>query len=123
MSQGLLMLDLVMWSSRDNCATTCHGGHLVSCPPHWWTWALRVQPLFHAILVSSILLMPLSGSRTGGSACSLIPRLDVGYMHPCIFSLALSPVSRMWTTALATDLPRSVFQLFTSLTASRSCAL
>src|SRR5882672_10824504 len=29
-------------------------------------------------------MMPLTGSRTGGSMPSLIPRLEVGYMHPCI---------------------------------------
>src|SRR5882672_2708202 len=28
--------------------------------------------------------MPLAGSRTGGSTPSLIPRSEVGYMHPCI---------------------------------------
>src|SRR5882672_9593633 len=81
------------------------------------------QPSFHAILVSYMLFMPLSGSRTGGSTHSLIPGSDVGYMHPCIFSLALSPISLMWTAALATDSPHSVFRLFTSLTASHSCTL
>src|SRR5882672_10667945 len=39
------MLDLVTWSSCDNCTTMCHGGCLVGCPPHWWTWALRVPTL------------------------------------------------------------------------------
>src|SRR5882672_11157834 len=39
------MLDPVMWSSCDNCATTHHGGHLVGHPPHWRTWALRVPTL------------------------------------------------------------------------------
>src|SRR5882672_9673138 len=34
-----------MWSSRDNRATMHHGGHLVSCPPHRQTWALRVPTL------------------------------------------------------------------------------
>src|SRR5882672_10973363 len=28
--------------------------------------------------------MPLAGSRTRGSTPSLIPRSEVGYMHPCI---------------------------------------
>src|SRR5467141_4806023 len=43
--QRLLMLDPVMWSSRDNRATTRHGGHLVGCPPRRQTWALRVPTL------------------------------------------------------------------------------
>src|SRR5882672_10597082 len=43
--QGLLTLDLVTWSSCDNHATTHHGGRLISHPPHWWTWALRVPTL------------------------------------------------------------------------------
>src|SRR5882672_11781276 len=60
--------------------------HLVSGHGSW-----GFQPLFHAILVSYVLLIPLSGSRTGGSACSLILGSDVGYMHPCIFSLARVP--------------------------------
>src|SRR5882672_5732547 len=60
--------------------------HLVSGHGSW-----GFQPLFHAILVSYVLLIPLSGSRTGGSACSLILGSDVGYMHPCIFSLACLP--------------------------------
>src|SRR5882672_496556 len=47
--------------------------------------------------------MPLSGSRTGGSTSSHIPGLEVGYMRPCIFSLAFSPISLMQTAALATD--------------------
>src|SRR5882672_8930406 len=42
------------------------------------------QPSFPAILVSYILLMPLAGSRTGGSVSSLIPGSEVGYMHPCV---------------------------------------
>src|SRR5882672_11377169 len=45
MSQGLLTLDLVMWSSHDNRATTRHGGRLVGRPTHWRTWALRVPTL------------------------------------------------------------------------------
>src|SRR5882672_10403872 len=49
------------------------------------------QPSFPAILVSYILLMPLSGSRTSGSASSLIPRLEVGYMHPCVLFLGSVP--------------------------------
>src|SRR5882672_1492102 len=81
------------------------------------------QPSFHAILGLYTLLMPLSGSRTGGSAYSFIPESDVGYMCPCISSLALSPVSLMRTAALATDSPCAVFQFFTSLTASCSCIL
>src|SRR5882672_332716 len=28
--------------------------------------------------------MPLAGSRTGGSASSLIPGSEVGYMRPCV---------------------------------------
>src|SRR5467141_2281359 len=43
--QGLLTLDPVTWSSHDNHATTHHGGHLISCPPHRQTWALRVPTL------------------------------------------------------------------------------
>src|SRR5882672_11927233 len=39
------MLDPVTWSSRDNRATTCHGGRLVGRPPRRWTWALRVPTL------------------------------------------------------------------------------
>src|SRR5882672_6322401 len=81
------------------------------------------QPLFHAILGLYTLLMPLSGSRTGGSTRSPIPKSDVGYMRPCISSLALSPISLMRTAALATDSPRAVFRSFTSLTASCSCVL
>jgi len=92
MVQGLLMLDAVTWSSHDNCATTCHEGHLIGHPPHWKTWALGFQPSFHAILVSYALLMCLSGSRTVGPTSSLIPRLEAGYMHPCILSLAPSPI-------------------------------
>src|SRR5882672_9243878 len=49
------------------------------------------QPSFLAILVSYILLMPLSGSRTGGSTSSLIPGSEVGYMHPCILFLGFVP--------------------------------
>src|SRR5882672_4908740 len=45
MSQGLLTLDLVTWSSHDNCTTTHHGGRLVGHPPHRRTWALRVPTL------------------------------------------------------------------------------
>src|SRR5882672_10460719 len=45
MLQGLLTWDPVTCSSRDRCATMCHGDHLVSRPPHWWTWALRVPTL------------------------------------------------------------------------------
>src|SRR5882672_3403297 len=45
MVQGLLTLDPVMWPSCDNCATTRHGGHLIGCPPHRRTWALRVPTL------------------------------------------------------------------------------
>src|SRR5882672_8110572 len=45
MSQGLLTLDLVMWSSRDNRTTTHHGGRLVGRPPRQQTWALRVPTL------------------------------------------------------------------------------
>src|SRR5882672_9386160 len=44
-SQGLLTLDLVMWSSSDNHATTCHGGRLVGHPPRRQSWALRVPTL------------------------------------------------------------------------------
>src|SRR5882672_2664519 len=80
------MLDLVTWSTRDNRATTRHGGHLVGGHGSW-----GFQPLFHAILVSYVLLIPLSGSRTGGSTRSLILGSDVGYMCPCIFSLARFP--------------------------------
>src|SRR5882672_10589693 len=42
-------------------------------------------------MVSYPLLMPLSGSRTSGSASSLIPRSEVGYMHPCILFLGSVP--------------------------------
>src|SRR5882672_4958395 len=35
--------------------------------------------------------MPLSGSRTSGSVSSLIPRLEVGYMRPCILFLGSVP--------------------------------
>src|SRR5882672_3868636 len=49
------------------------------------------QPSFPAPLVSYILLMPLSGSRTGGSASSLIPRSEVGYMCPCVLFLGSVP--------------------------------
>src|SRR5882672_5423663 len=42
-------------------------------------------------MVSYPLLMPLSGSRTSGSASSLIPRLEVGYMCPCILFLGSVP--------------------------------
>src|SRR5882672_10489456 len=45
MSQGLLMLDPVTWSSCDNHATTCHKGHLIGRPPRRQTWALRVPTL------------------------------------------------------------------------------
>src|SRR5882672_8445789 len=43
--QGLLTLDPVTWSSRDNRATTRHGGCLIGRPPFRWTWALRVPTL------------------------------------------------------------------------------
>src|SRR5882672_7928415 len=49
------------------------------------------QPSFPAILVSYILLMPLSGSRTSGSTPSLIPGLEVGYMCPCVLFLGSVP--------------------------------
>src|SRR5882672_1356308 len=49
------------------------------------------QPSFPAILVSYILLMPLSGSRTSGSMSSLIPGLEVGYMCPCVLFLGSVP--------------------------------
>src|SRR5882672_4411663 len=49
------------------------------------------QPSFPAILVSYILLMPLSGSRTSGSASSLIPRSEVGYMCSCVLFLDSIP--------------------------------
>src|SRR5882672_7971459 len=49
------------------------------------------QPSFPAILVSYILLMPLSGSRTGGSMSSLIPRSEVGCMCPCVLFLGSVP--------------------------------
>src|SRR5467141_1931730 len=42
-------------------------------------------------MVSYILLMPLSGSRTGGSVSSLIPGSEVGYMCPCILFLGSVP--------------------------------
>src|SRR5882672_7271082 len=42
-------------------------------------------------MVSYPLLMPLSGSRTSVSASSLIPRSEVGYMHPCILFLGSVP--------------------------------
>src|SRR5882672_271831 len=45
MLQGLLMLDPVMWSSHDNCATMCHEGCLISHPPHRKTWVLGVPTL------------------------------------------------------------------------------
>src|SRR5882672_4734933 len=35
--------------------------------------------------------MPLSGSRTGTAASSLIPRSEVGYMCPCISFLGSVP--------------------------------
>src|SRR5882672_3621489 len=35
--------------------------------------------------------MPLSGSRTSGSASSLIPRSEVGYMCPCVLFLGSVP--------------------------------
>src|SRR5882724_9318651 len=35
-----------MWSLCDNHATTCHSHHLVSRPPSWQTWDLRVPTLF-----------------------------------------------------------------------------
>src|SRR5882672_11426655 len=44
-SQGLLTLDLVMWSSHDIRATTHHGGCLIGHPPHRRTWVLRVPTL------------------------------------------------------------------------------
>src|SRR5882672_6883703 len=44
-SQRLLTLDLVTWSSHDNCTTMRHGGCLVSHPPCQKTWALRVPTL------------------------------------------------------------------------------
>src|SRR5882672_8886350 len=43
--QGLLTLDPVTWSARDNRTTTCHGGHLIGHPPCRQTWALRVPTL------------------------------------------------------------------------------
>src|SRR5882672_7053226 len=49
------------------------------------------QPSFPAILISYTLLMPLSGSRTSGSASSLIPRSEGGYMCPCILFLGSVP--------------------------------
>src|SRR5882672_11709188 len=62
---------------------------------------------------SHALLMPLSGSRTVGPKPSLIPRSEAGYMHPCILSLAPSPISLMQTAAIATDTLHSLFQLIT----------
>ena len=123
MFQGLLMLDPVMCSSLDNCATTCHEGCLISCPPCWQTGPWGFQPSVPAILVSYTLLMPLSGSRTGGSMSSLIPRLEAGYMRPSALSMAPSPISLMRTATIATDPPRSMFRLITSPTASHSCTL
>src|SRR5882672_9652354 len=84
--------------------------HLISRHGPW-----GFQPLFHAIMVSYALLMPLSGSRTIGPASSLIPGSEAGYMHPCILSLAPSPISLMQTVAIATDTPCSVFLLITHL--------
>src|SRR5882672_11033847 len=71
------------------------------------------QPPFHAILVSYTLLMSLTGSRTGGSAPSLIPELEAGCMLPCISPLAPSSVTCMRTAAIVTETLLSMLQLYT----------
>src|SRR5882672_5027484 len=117
------MLDPVMWSSCDNHSTTCHGGHLISHPPCRQTWALRVPTLISCYF--GLVYVIDAPCRLQDRWIHMLSPSWIGcwVYAPCIFALALSPISLMQTAALATDSPHSVFQLSTSLTGSRSCAL
>src|SRR5467141_3187820 len=106
-----------MWSSCDNRATTCHGGRLVGCPPRWQTWALRVPTLISCYF-GLVYVIDAPCRLQDWWIHMLSPcRIGCWVYAPCIFALALSPISLMWTATLATDSPHSMFQLFTSLTA------
>src|SRR5882672_7820126 len=56
---------------------------------------------------------PFTGSRTGGSAPSLIPKSEAGCMLPCISPLAPSSVTCMQTAAIVTETLLSMLRLYT----------
>ena len=113
--------------TNPGCCTQSHGHHRAVTQPcvmkatssaihlagRHGPWGF--QPFCHSILVSYPLLMSLSGPRTVGSMSFLIPKLEAGYMYPCILALALSPISLMRTAAIATDTLCPVFLLITRL--------
>ena len=83
-----------MWSLCDNHATTCHSHHLVSRPPSWQTWDLRVPTLFSPNLfillhANASLIAPqwsytylFSFPTWRPNVCTLVPCLHPCLLHP-----------------------------------------
>jgi len=94
----------VMCPSHDDCATMHHPGHLISRPPSWWTWDLRVPTLFLSNLFSSYCVLMLLWLLSSGCAHTCSHSLLRGQLYVPLCPVCI-PVSfiPMQTAAAVTD--------------------
>jgi len=84
MALGMWMPSKVTWPSCDDCAITCHPGHIVGRPPSQWTWDLRVPTLFLFHLFSYYCMLTLLWLlHSCISSCRQLPQLQIpSGLHP-----------------------------------------